>query len=58
MRARYHLIVLKSGTSAEPTLIASRTSSTDTLAKLALAPKEKAQRARFKEFWRKKNMLI
>ena len=32
----------------------SRTSSTDTLAKQTLAPKENEKEARFKEFWRKK----
>jgi hypothetical protein len=48
------LVILESGISAEPTLITSRTSSTDTLAKQTLAPNQNWKEARFNQFWRKK----
>jgi len=53
--ARFNiLVILASEITVELILITSRTSSTDTLAKHTLAPKEKAEEAKFKEFWRKK----
>jgi len=44
---------LVSATSAEPTLITSCKSSTDTLAKQTLTQNKKEKEAKFKESWRK-----